>query len=235
MKAEILERKYDTVTLNYQILLLHHRNGTPMRLPARIPPHRDPAAAMPMMRMSKPKSSPHRLSVGKSAADLELEGGSTSAGVGPKAVAPIPPTKRQTPLNLGDPMLQKREPHPPRVARRDDDLPRGSLALQSGRKGYGSHAELDTVGKGPAESKSIFGSQTELDAVGKRPAKSNSLDSKGLAKSKSLFGSLSSLFGSRENLSQPRKIKALFNVKTTSRQDPDVVKAEVLRVLSDAR
>jgi hypothetical protein len=48
------------------------------------------------------------------------------------------------------------------------------------------------------------------------------------------LGSYRSLFGSRDNLTQPRKVRALFSVKTTSTKTPEAVKAEVLRVVSEA-
>eukprot|EP00038_Savillea_parva_P026347 m.53365 g.53365 ORF g.53365 m.53365 type:complete len:591 (+) comp7450_c0_seq1:309-2081(+) len=207
MQALILERKYDAITLNYELLLLRKEKGLSFKMPARRS-SMDPTAARHMFAMAnKPRQS-----------SSPGNGGSKPAGVspGPGALAHNILTKGKTRIDLGDPVPLSKEHRSNSVgigaasgATSLDQVGKsdpadGSLAKQGRREGYGSHA-------------------SNINAAGtSRP------------KSKSLFGSLGSLFGSRESLTQPRKIKALFNVKTTSTKSPDVVKAEVLRVLNEA-
>lgn len=213
MEARIQELKYDAVTLNYQMLLLRLQKGNPMRLPVNRS-HMDPAAAMMFMKTSAKAKSVHRLSIGTSAADLKPDGGSMPAGMGSKAVAQNLLSKGKIRVDRGDPMPLSKEHRSNSVGvgtsgaitslDQIDDPGSESLAIRGRREGYGSHSEA-------------------INVVGTKPTKS-----------RSIFGSLGSLFGSRESLTQPRKVKGLFNVRTTSTKTPDAVKAEVLRVLSEA-
>lgn len=50
----------------------------------------------------------------------------------------------------------------------------------------------------------------------------------------SLARSVMSVFGSRHNISEPRKVKGVFNVSTTSSKPPGEVLGEVLRVLAES-
>lgn len=210
MEAKILERQYDGVTLNYEMLLLRQQKGGVIRLPAN-KAHMDPAAAMKLMQMSAKTKSAHRLSVEGTPGPAS---GSIPASMGVKAVAHHMISKGGTRLDLGDPVPLSKEHRSNSVgmgasngvtslAGLGDEDGKGSLGVQGRREGYGSHAD-------------------NINSAGASKPKS-----------KSLFGSLGSLFGSRESLMQPRKVKALFNVKTTSTKTPDAVRAEVLRVVSE--
>jgi len=217
MEAKILERKYDAVTLNYEMLLQRLVSGSPVRLPAN-KAHMDPAAAMQMMQLSAKQKAPGRDRAAAAAdAGAAPIAGSVPEGMGSKAVAHALLSKNRNRIDLGDPVPLTREA-------RSNSVGMGSA---------GGITSLDQIGRGdPAEG--------SLARVGRREGYGSHADNLNAAgatakpRSKGLFGSLGSLFGSRESLHQPRKIKAFFNVKTTSTKSPEDVRSEVLRVVSEA-
>jgi len=161
----------------------------------------DPAAAMQLIRNSKPSKT--AFDMAGSMDNLHVTG-SVPVGLGSKTVA-------QMAISGGKvrPDLMPSEPTPLSRDQRSSSHDGGLNAVG--------------LGKGGAESnlaKKDFGSHAGgLDAVGKSK------------RSTGLFGSLGSLFGSRDNLMQPRKVKALFNVKTTSTKEPQAVYDSVKAVL----
>lgn len=220
MEKKIREYKYDAITLNYKLLLLRQQQGQPLRLPAK-KAHMDPGAAMKMMQIAGKNQSAARHGLdGADAPAARRKSGSMAAELGSKAVAQSILSKGKTRLDLGDPVPLSQESRSASMGPGSsfgEDLSKinkeavkpsngNRLEVEGRREGYGSHAGgLNAVGT------------TEKPKA-----------------TRSLFGSLGSLFGSRESLTQPRKVKALFNVKTTSTKIPDAVKEEVLRVVADA-
>eukprot|EP00039_Didymoeca_costata_P030247 m.28623 g.28623 ORF g.28623 m.28623 type:complete len:594 (-) comp8017_c0_seq1:1666-3447(-) len=218
MEGKILEWKYDMLTCNYFLLLKKRKAGEMVRLPQG-KSNMSPDVAMAFIRS---KGAPSKASFSadsggpisqKETANLILSKG--YAG------------KRQS----------KRELFEETPASAAMTLPPIKPITSDQRSASVGHGDLDLsklgISKGQQSRKSnLINVNKEADVYHSAAA---GLDNAGLEKPKrgsirTLLGSVANMFGSREQL-EPRKIKGLFNVSTTSSKDPAEVMEEVQNVL----
>lgn len=241
MESLIRERNFDRVTAAYELMCLRRSKGRSVRLPGGRS-HLPPTKAMALL-------ATHKLAA--SEADLS---NSTLSGSVPSLAPPSVSVLSHTPplpgakdspnasaLDSGLTPLSGRD----RWASQVEGLDMDSSLSRGGRTS--SHPELFSPAR--ATPRSGLSQPPEAAATttphhasegGAAAATSAAASAEPQHERKSLGGSLRSLarsiqhlFGSSHSLNEPREVKGLFNMSTTSTKTPADVKAEVVRVLQE--
>lgn len=224
MAQRVKEWKYDSLTCNYELLKRLHTKGKLLRLP------RDKWSM-------EPEKAAHLVRTGKKTSSLAL---STDASGLAGSMARAGISNKQSNPDMSSKMLAMRALDPKGSQNMDisiADQQRASSVGGVNEVGLSARFERGrgaTVSGRPENSNlsahrkndEIFSSaNANLNNAGRE----RSGGTKGSVRS--LFGSIGSFFGSRDNLNAPKRVKALFNVKTTSTKTPEYVLDEVEKML----
>eukprot|EP00040_Diaphanoeca_grandis_P031145 m.185823 g.185823 ORF g.185823 m.185823 type:complete len:601 (-) comp32245_c0_seq1:436-2238(-) len=220
MQASIKEWKYDSLTCNYEILKEMFAKNKMPKLPTRRS-EMDPDKASQLVRLQQIQQR----------SEMSLMG-----------VDPNRQRTGSTPADLGAQVLLSRIMGGPPMSRTAVDgeglKPLSEQIRSMSMNGEGGPNDLSKIGGSLHQHVNQLSTDNKYNVThSSANAGLNTLgrDSKKQSGSvRSLFGSVGSLFGfggSRDNLSQPRKLKGLFNAETTSTKDVSYVMDEVNRVL----